>query len=161
MEEVEDRFVTAYTDSVTRAALFHRMRMLVTTAHEHLPCVLVIASGEFVTDTTDPHDIFIVLNVPAEDIEGLEGKTQWLLDELFKDGEREFGDTDGLTVYTGIARAYPPGHHKFELGQAENRLQRFLASSPADGAESTGYLEILVCEGGLKEIHEILRPPAP
>lgn len=159
--ELEDALVIAFPQSHTRAALFKQMELLLGLAAGHLPCLILVVSGEFVTNADDPHDIFVVIEVVGTEIENLDGNAQWLLDFVFDAGGRPFGADDELIVQTGIVRAYPPDHIKFDLGNAERMTQRYLASSPVPETDKGGYLEILECEGGLNELDEIFAPPAP
>jgi hypothetical protein len=159
LAEVEERFVTAYPDSLTRAALFQQLRLLVKKAKLYLNCFEIVISGEFVIRRESPKSIFVVLDVQGENIDRLDGEAQWELDALFNGRERRYGTDEDLTVYTGIIRAYPPDHEKFEMGNAERTVQRLMASSPVPEAEASGYLEVLDCEGGLA--NAIFNPPAP
>ncbi len=159
--EVRSRFVDAHPESLTRPALWLQLEWLIDQAEAILPCFLVLVSGEFATNVTDPQVLFVVLDVPGEDLEMLQGNDRLLVDALFNNyGGREFGTTTTLTIRTGIVRAYPPQHGKFDLGNDERRVQRLLASDPVETDEDWGYVEILICAEGLEKVHEIFAPPS-
>jgi hypothetical protein len=160
LAEVKARFVGKYPQSLTRPALFGDLETHVDQVKKSLDCFLIVVSGEFVTDTENPHDIFVALDVVGEALDGLSGDEIWLLDRLFNAQERPWGSDDALTTYTGIMRAYPPDHLKFELGNSERMLQRHMASSPIPDVDSAGYLEILECERGLDLDDAIFTPPS-
>jgi hypothetical protein len=155
MVETEDRLVTAFPSSLTRAVLFHQLEMYMYQARQHLDCVLMVVSGAFTTDTCDPRDIFLVLEAPGDRLEALPGPAQFVLDSLFDDRQKPFGDDETLTVYTGIVRAFPPDHRKWEATKAARSVHRFQASSPEDRM-NMGYLEVLSCEEGSEDADALL-----
>ena len=149
----------SFPRSLTRPVLFKELERLIRLAKIHLDCILVMVSGEFVVDDQDPREIFVGLDVPGPELEGLGPDEHWLLDRLFDSSEWQWGENDELTVHSGIVRAYPVGHPKWDLGNAERMTQRHIASSPNGQGSVAGYLEIFECEGGLELLDEIFTPP--
>jgi len=96
----------------------------------------------------NPEDVYVILDVLGEVLDKLDGNSTWQFDFTFNAGEHRFGDDSELNVQTGLIRAYPPGHRKFEMGHAERSTQPHMAAQPLPGRNG-GYLEILECEGGV------------
>lgn len=149
--ETESRFVTHYPNSTTRAALYQHVRQLVRIVKGlGLECVLMIVSGAFVTDQENPEDVFVVLDVPGDDLDKLDGDLAYQVNSIFNSGEQHYGEDSELTIQTGIIRAYAPGHRKFSMGHSERLTQRHMASEPLEGREG-GYLEIFGVRGGVEQ----------
>jgi hypothetical protein len=159
-DEAEETLVVAFAESVTRPALWRQFENLLGVVEQHFKCFLVLLSGEFVTNLTDPDNIHIVFELPGEAIEAAAGEIQWQMDWLFNSREQTFGTDHELTVQTGLVRAFAPGSAKFDVGNAERMVERHIASSPRLDSIDGGYLEILRCEGGLANAHAIFDSPA-
>jgi len=133
---------------VGRSELLRAQQRLELAKNFGLDCVLIIISGAFVTDMENPEDVYVILDVLGEVLDKLDGNSTWQFDFTFNAGEHRFGDDSELNVQTGLIRAYPPGHRKFEMGHAERSTQPHMAAQPLPGRNG-GYLEILECEGGV------------
>ena len=156
-QDIESRFVTAYTGSLSRAALHHHCEQLIQLARSTLQCIRILVSGAFVTDITDPYDIHIVLNALGGDIDNLGGPDRLLIDYLFDSQTHYFGESDSLQITTDFARTYPNDHPKFEVGAAEMMMGRLHAEVPVSGQRIAGYLEFFDCAEGGEATHEVFK----
>jgi hypothetical protein len=147
--EVEEHLVGRFPSSVTRPALFRELEVLAELARERFRCFTLLISGEFVTNSENPHSIYVAVDVLGDTVDHLEARDLWLMHRIFDSRNWEWGDDDALRTQTGFGRSYPENHHLSQVGVAERNLIRSLASMPADSGAEAGFLEIFDCEGGL------------
>ncbi len=159
--EIEARLVNAFPQSLTRPALFREFGYLRRLVLNHLNCVVLIVSGEFVTNRDDPQSLLVVLDVPGKQLDNLDPDSHWLFHRLFDSQEWAITEDADLKVQTGIVRAYPRGHVKFEVGVGEQRLQRYMAGYPTAETHVGGYVQVLECEGGVERLNELIGISSP
>jgi hypothetical protein len=147
LAEIEDRFVHRYPQSHTRPALFNELRRLYEIARQHLDCLVIAVSGDFVTDRENASTLFVLLDVAGPDLDQLDSLALWLLNRLFHDSSWAFTEED-LTIQTGIMRSYPEDHPRHEAGRSERTLQRLLAGRPIPDIEVAGHVQFVDCERG-------------
>lgn len=149
LPEIRHRFVGKYPDSFTRDKLHAEFQHLFDIATTLLPCITVYLSGEFVTNVEDPESVFVALDAPAGDLDGLEPEALWVLMRLF---QSEYVITQHhLKVETALVRAYPPDNARFAWSDAERLFHREAAGTPnpqTDPDGGRGYVQIIHCEGG-------------
>jgi hypothetical protein len=152
--EIEEAFVDAHPDSQLRPQLFREVRMLLGVAMQHVPCVTLLVSGEFVTNFDEPTSVYVGLIIHPTDISSV---GLWNLRRLFDSSSWEIANQEAQ-VFTGLSREFPPEDLRFAYGQTEQQILRVLAGTPTPDREA-GYLELVECPEEVTTLAEIEGAP--
>lgn len=154
LAEVEDRFVTHYPQSATRAKLFSELEQLVTVAQTHFSQFNVGVSGTFVSNDVDPTELFMFIEVLGAQVDQLSGHSTWLVFRLFDDCEWTLTAGEEVSVTTALVRSYPEDHSDYLLYSAERMLQFYMASYFDSARGPSGYLEVFMFPEGVNDTVE-------
>ncbi len=145
--QVASRFLAAYDNSSTRAILHNEWVNLREAAVKRLPNSLFMMSGSFVTDETDPVDMYLAMTADRDEFGDLSTDDQFLLRRMF-DGETQSLGGDVLTVDTDLFLTAQYPHPRFDESNAALVQARYMCQHPAGDDVAVGYLIIAEDEGG-------------
>lgn len=153
--EIEDHFVNAFPDSVTRRVLFDELNQFLAVAKDNIDCFWFHVSGEFVAGGENPDSILLIVDAAAKEFEEFDKKKLWFLYRFFN-SEYTFGPEDDFTVQTRLVRAWPRGHVNHEGSHYKRLLALMRASYPIPDIEG-GYIALTECEGRWDEYAPIFQ----
>lgn len=144
--ELHDRLVMKIGGTSTRYALYHEFAQMLGELNRHIRCALVLVSGGFVTEETDPTDLHMGVVVQPQALAQLSGTDFWRLSRLFEDNEVFFGN--GYTITTELVALYPVGHVRYPDTVGALASMRHKCGHPLGDSRTAGYVQLVQCEGG-------------
>lgn len=146
VDELHDRLVLKIGDTSTRYALHHEFTQMLEELRQYVPCALILISGGFVTEETDPTDLHMGVVFLPSALSQMSGSDFWHLSRMFQDNETLFGD--GYTLTTELVCLYPVGDARYQDTLGSLATVRHKCGHPIRDSRTAGYVQLVQCEGG-------------
>ena len=147
-DDVYDALVKPWaSESTSRPVLWTNLESLVDRVETMAPCSLYMISGPFVTEITDPEELWVRVVFSYEAFQAADPDDKWLLPVLVNEHTYEYEHAQ-CRILTRYAFSYPVAHPEWARSLEIVSSLRLECSYPTEEDREAGYLELTMCEGG-------------